>query len=365
MVLCTGPKPRELSLRPPLLPPPGMAQEDLPKVPRSAPLNLGLDPQRLSRQLYVWWRQCAQMHPGMRVPLTVAVVGDGHSAVLTLRNLVNTGLGMEGRLHVLWFAREPNLKYTMLEPEEEVEEKEGQSDEAGPPAAPPKRRGQLGDRPRMMLNELDGLQGLAAGWARQELEGESLATSKAGGIIERLILPKPPPPANPQSQRQQRLWEEQREELEGRFILEHAASAWRIFHCVGFEPARLPEIRPALAPLERTAPGGRQQLAVNDRTGSFYPAGGDPAVAIGLFGAGAAFPESVAVPDGPRKPAVSMLAFGQFVKRMAPLWVEAARAGQMGGEEIKMLTMEQWNQRQEGMSRRMKERVRGVGFEQY
>ncbi|KAK3898316.1 pyridine nucleotide-disulfide oxidoreductase-domain-containing protein [Staphylotrichum tortipilum] len=323
VVLCTGSRPRELAI----------------ELPRPAALGSGLDPRQLNRRLHVWMQSWAEQVGNSTMPMTVAVVGDSHSAVMTLHNLSGIARVVAPRLRIRWFTREANLKYTKLAP--------------GP---------LTDDPPRTVLNERDGLRGVAAAFALRELEGDKIATSKAGAVIERLILPKPPAPSDPQSQRQRRQWEEKREELETQFIAEHLDGVHRIFQCIGFERAPPPEVRPALAPLEDPNFGRRRQLAVNDRTGSFYPAGGDPAVVIGLFGAGSAFPESVEVADGPRRPAVSMAAYGEFVKRMAPQWVEATWAGQMSGEEIKMLTQEQWMQRQA----RMKERKETAkGFEYY
>ncbi len=367
VVLCTGSEPRvALPMLTPELP---LPRASTASVPRNAALGLGLDQRMLTRRLRMWseaW--AAQLPAGDRTPPTVAVIGDGHSAMLTLRNLVSAGLSMPGGLRVRWFTRNANLKYTMAEPKEDQEQEEWwEADEENwrqvndqlQDTEHRKLRsepdGKLVDtQPRRVLNEMDGLRGPIAGWARSQIEGDRILTSKAGRIIQRFILPTTPPPANPHSERQHQAYEEKRQEAERRFIVANLANALRVFQCTGFDPVPLPDVRPALAPLEGMAPGVRRQLAVNDWTGSFYPAGGDPAVSIGLFGAGSAFPESVAVAHGPPQPAVNMLSFGKFVRRMAPLWVEAARAGQMSGQEIKMMTQEQWSRRRTEMTLRMK-----------
>ncbi|KAL2129232.1 hypothetical protein VTI74DRAFT_8061 [Chaetomium olivicolor] len=94
----------------------------------------------------------------------------------------------------------------------------------------------------------------------------------------------------------------------------------------GFVRGRLPDVRPGFGP--REGPLGKpKKLIFNPLTGAFFPSFGSRNDALGLFGAGSAFPESVFTSEGWRHPAVSVFKFMWFLKRMVPEWVDATSRG--------------------------------------
>jgi hypothetical protein len=216
----------------------------------------------------------------------VAVVGADHAAVLALRNLFRLAAVSHRRLRVRWIAPSARLTYARLR----------EADGA-------------------VLDERDGLMGEAAAFARSHLEGEALARGDAGGFIERVVVP-PVPGAGAVGAGPAGL----------AVAAEHLEGVDYVVQSVGFERARLPEVRPGLGPLG--GPIGRpERLVFDGLRGSFFPSVKSRDSVIGLFGAGSAFPEHKVTVEGWRKPEVGVWKFMDFARRMVPRWVEATKKG--------------------------------------
>ncbi|KAK4148738.1 pyridine nucleotide-disulfide oxidoreductase-domain-containing protein [Chaetomidium leptoderma] len=293
VVYCTGTRPHTNKL-----PSPG--------IPRLS-LDTGLAPSRLAKLL-----------PADGKKRTVAVIGDGHSAVLALRNLVRLAAAAAGShpplLRIRWFTRRRALRYV----------------EDG------REWGQL-------VNEYDGLTGEAARFARSQLEGEKLGPphlppplregegngeegkgkkrSDAARYITRFVLPEVDvgrlKGAAAERVREAAEREAMKGDLEGvDFVLQ----------AVGFVRARLPETRPGLTASDGPI-GKPKRLVFNGLMGSFFPDSTSMDRVMGLFGAGSAFPEQVLTSEGWRAPAVGVWRFMQFAQRIVPRWVEGTRTG--------------------------------------
>ncbi|KAL2263393.1 hypothetical protein VTK26DRAFT_7032 [Humicola hyalothermophila] len=230
-------------------------------------LETGLSPSRLRKVL-----------PSAE-PRTVAVIGDSHSAVLVLQNLFYLAAMSHTRLRIRWFTHTAHLRYA------ELDEAEG-----------------------VVLNENTGLRGEAARFARAQLEGDTLLRSDAGAFITRYLLP--PAPAG------------EREAV----LADGLRGVDFVFQAAGFTRNRLPDTRPDLV-----LPVGKPRvLEFNPLAGNFFPRALGPGRAIGLFGAGIAFPEMQLTPAGaPRQPAVAVWKFMDFLQRAVPRWVESTRTGRI------------------------------------
>jgi hypothetical protein len=218
------------------------------------------------------------------VPRTVAVIGDGHSAVLVLRNLFRMAVVSHPGLRIRWFTRTANLRYA-------EETADG-----------------------VITNENTGLTGEAARFARTMLEGDALNTSDTRQYITRFVFPASKD-------------EGERDQLEMEMLREHLEGCDYVIQAIGFTRSRLPEVRAGLAPF-RGPVGKPKRLVFNGLTGSFFPNMWDRKAVVGLFGAGSAFPELEFTTEGWRQPAVSMWKFMHFLKKMVPQWVVATTRGE-------------------------------------
>ncbi|KAK4103151.1 hypothetical protein N658DRAFT_467687 [Parathielavia hyrcaniae] len=241
----------------------------------------------------------------------VAVIGSGHTAVLVLRNLFRLAVISHRNLRIRWFTRSETFEYAepdlYYDPDEDLV--------AG-------RKGGAvqwaGDGPGRVINDHSGLAGEAARFARTQLEGEKLKGSDAGQFIERILLPA--------MDKEMIGWA--REAKEHEFMMQggHLERVDYVVHCIGWERALLPEVRPGLRPWTGHI-GKPKKLIFNNLTGSFFPSGGKRNEVVGLYGAGSAFPESVPTAKGWREPAVGIWKFMKFINKMVPKWVQATENG--------------------------------------
>lgn len=193
-------------------------------------------------------------------PTTVAVIGASHSAILALLNLVTLARESHPHLRVKWFTRHP-LRY--------AEYMDG-----------------------WILRDNTGLKGLAADFARAQLEDGKLPTSPAGKVIEKIDCGGG----------------EARETAQYRA---HLPDCSHIVHAVGFTRDPLPQLARDNEALS---------LEFDHGSGKFHERGDGPVIP-GLFGAGIAFPERVIDPYGNVEYAVGFWKFMNFVKKVTPSWV--------------------------------------------
>jgi hypothetical protein len=215
--------------------------------------------------------------------------------VLALRNLFRLAAVSHRQLRIRWFTRSANLTYATFR-----------------------------DDDGALLHENDGLMGEAARFAKTMLEGERLATSGAGAYITRFVLPAV---GEGEGNDGTKMTEKEREIMEGDAMRPDLEGVDYVVQCIGFERARLPEVRPGLGAL--AGPVGKpKRLVFNGLTGSLFPSSGSRNEVVGLFGAGSAFPELELAVEGWRQPAVGVWKFMRFVTKMAPRWVAATKVGQ-------------------------------------
>ncbi|EPS25987.1 hypothetical protein PDE_00923 [Penicillium oxalicum 114-2] len=192
-------------------------------------------------------------------PTTVAVVGASHSAILALLNLVTLARESHPKLRVKWFTRHP-LRY--------AEYMDG-----------------------WILRDNTGLKGLAANFARTELEDDKLATSPAGQVIEKVNCGGG-------------------KHLEDAQYRTHLPQCSHIVHAVGFTRDPLPHL---------VQDGNPLAMDFDHDSGRFHVKDDGPLIP-GLFGAGIAFPERVVDPRGNEEFAVGFFKFMKFLKRVVPSW---------------------------------------------
>ncbi|KAJ5449771.1 uncharacterized protein N7458_006220 [Penicillium daleae] len=183
-----------------------------------------------------------------------------HSAILALLNLVTLARDSHPHLRVKWFTRHP-LRY--------AEYMDG-----------------------WILRDNTGLKGLAADFARAQLEDDKLPTSPAGRVIEKIDCGGG----------------ESREAAQYRAEL---PSCSHIVHAVGFTRDPLPQL---------ARDGEALSMEFDHGSGKFHERGDGPVVP-GLFGAGIAFPERAVDPRGNVEYAVGFFKFMKFLKRVVPDWV--------------------------------------------
>ncbi|KAJ5997654.1 hypothetical protein N7499_005951 [Penicillium canescens] len=234
LILCTGSHPTTVPLP---IQDPSLQRLDL---------DLVLKPSALAKTL----RQ--------DVPLTTAVVGASHSAILALLNLINLHNTSHPNLRVKWFTRHP-LRY--------AEYKDG-----------------------WILRDNTGLKGMAAEFARTQLEDDKLATSPAGKVVTKIDCAGG-------------------REAEGEMYRRHLPGCDYIVQAVGYTRDPLPQLAKDGAPLA---------IEFDHGNGRFHQTGG--ADVPGLFGAGIAFPERVVDPLGNVEYAVGFFKFMKFLKRVVPTW---------------------------------------------
>ncbi|KAI1851349.1 hypothetical protein JX265_000417 [Neoarthrinium moseri] len=188
--------------------------------------------------------------------ITVGVVGASHSAILVIMNLFKLAQKTHPRLRIRWFARSPSLKYAVY--------KDG-----------------------WILYDNTGLKGEAARFAREQLDGENLASSEAGKVITRVDCS-----GGAQKEREA--------------MTRELPNCDYVVQAVGFTRDELPAMS--------------QDIVFNPETGGFSDAqtGKD---LPGLFGAGIAFPEKVVDPVGNVEYAVGFFKFMKFLKKVIPNWV--------------------------------------------
>lgn len=192
-------------------------------------------------------------------PSTIAVVGASHSAILALMNLIQLARSTHKNLRIKWFTRHP-LRY--------AEYKDG-----------------------WILRDNTGLKGLAADFARAQLEEDKLSTSQAGEVLTKI-------------------------DCSGGSIREsaqyhqHLPGCSHIVQAVGFTRDPLPHL---------VANGSPLAMEFDHGTGKFHEQGDGPVIP-GLYGAGIAFPERVVDPQGNVEYAVGFFKFMKFLKRVCPSW---------------------------------------------
>ncbi|KAJ5554443.1 hypothetical protein N7513_004402 [Penicillium frequentans] len=238
LILCTGSHPTNMPV-----PVPGLDIECL-------DLDTVLKPSELTQILPT------------STPTTVAVVGASHSAILALLNLLQLASSSHPNLHVKWFTRHP-LRY--------AEYKDG-----------------------WILRDNTGLKGMAADFARAQLEDDKLPTSSAGEVITKIDC----------------AGGEDRESAQYR---SHLPGCDYIVQAVGFTRDPLPQL---------AKDGALLAMEFDHETGQFHERG-NGAVIPGLFGSGIAFPQRVVDPYGNVEYAVGFFKFMKFLKKVVPSWGSA------------------------------------------
>jgi hypothetical protein len=192
-----------------------------------------------------------------KTPLTIAMVGASHSAILALMNLVDLARSSHPQLRIKWFSRHP-LRY--------AEYMDG-----------------------WILRDNTGLKGLAAEFAREQLEDSRLPRSEAGRFVEKIDCSR---------------------NREANAYADHLPTCTHITHAVGFTRDPLPIMT-------------RDKMILNPEfdheSGGFVDQ--DGRVIRGLYGAGIAFPERVVDQYGNVEYAVGFYKFTTFLKRVCPTWV--------------------------------------------
>lgn len=232
----------------------------------SHPTNLpvpipGLDIHQLDLDTVLKPSELVNILPA-NTPITVAVVGASHSAILALMNFVTLAQESYPHLRVKWFTRHP-LRY--------AEFMDG-----------------------WILRDNTGLKGQAADFARTQLEDDKLPTSAAGQVVTKIDCGGG-----------------QARELEQ--YHQHLPDCSHIVQAVGFTRDPLPQLSKNDTPLN---------MEFDHETGKFYERD-DGSVILGLYGAGIAFPERVVDPYGNVEYAVGFFKFMKFLKKVCPTWTAA------------------------------------------
>lgn len=230
--------------------------------PTSLPVPVpGLDIQNLDLDTVLKPSELAETLPVDSFS-TVAVVGASHSAILALLNLVRLARDSHRHLRIKWFTRHA-LRY--------AEFMDG-----------------------WILRDNTGLKGLAADFARTELEDDRLSSSPAGQVLTKIDC----------------AGGEARESAQYR---QHLPECSHIVQAVGFTRDPLPQLAKNGEPLT---------MEFDHESGKFHERG-DGLVIPGLYGAGIAFPERVVDPYGNVEYAVGFFKFMKFLKRVCPSWTAA------------------------------------------
>ncbi|PYI06221.1 hypothetical protein BO78DRAFT_120701 [Aspergillus sclerotiicarbonarius CBS 121057] len=232
LVFCTGSSPTE--------------------VPISVP---GHDIERLDLDVVLKPSDLVSYLP-RNTPLTVAVVGASHSAILALLNLLDLARSSHPELRIKWFTRHP-LRY--------AEFMDG-----------------------WILRDNTGLKGSVADFARQQLEDDKLPHSEAGRFITKVDC------GRGQEQAQ---------------FERHLPSCSHLVQAVGYTRDPLPEL---------SVNGFLLEPEFDSISGGFRD--GNGRTVRGLHGAGIAFPEQVVDPYGNVEHAVGFFKFMKFLKRVVPQW---------------------------------------------
>ncbi|KAJ5250393.1 hypothetical protein N7489_000803 [Penicillium chrysogenum] len=219
----------------------------------------GLDIQRLDLDLVLKPSELANTLPSDK-PISIAIVGASHSAILAILNLTRLAQTSHPLLRISWFTRHA-LRY--------AEYKDG-----------------------WILRDNTGLKGLAADFARSELEDDKLPTSPAGQVLDKIDCAGGP-------------------EIESAQYHKYLPACDYLVQAVGYTRTSLPALSKNGAPL---------LMSFDHDTGMFHEPGRSSDIP-GLFGAGIAFPERVVDPHGNEEYAVGFWKFMKFLKRVVPSWV--------------------------------------------
>lgn len=226
--------------------------------PSGAPIPIpGLSIQRVTLDIAL---KPSRLTTSLPQDATVAVIGASHSAILVLMNLYKLASTSHPNLRIKWFTRNP-LKY--------AEYRDG-----------------------WIKRDNTGLKGVAADWARTQLEVTELQTSHAGKYITKI-------------------------ECSGGYAKEkaqyeaHLPGCSHLVQATGFTRDPLPMLSGDGVALEG--------LKYDHDTGGFVDQ--NQAAVPGLFGAGIAFPERVKNPEGDIELNVGMFKFMKFLKKVAGTWV--------------------------------------------
>ncbi|CAI7665044.1 unnamed protein product [Penicillium bialowiezense] len=237
LILCTGSHP---SIAP--IPVPGLSIQRL-------DLDLVLKPTELAKTLE-------------DRPLTIAIVGASHSAILAIMNFIQLARTSHPNLRIKWFTRHP-LRYAVP--------KDG-----------------------WILRDNTGLKGSAAEFARNELEDDKLSSSAAGKILSKVDCTGG-------------------QDIESAQYHRYLPECEYIVQAVGYTRDPMPQLTRNNVPLS---------MQFQHSTGGFQEVNTTRAIP-GLYGAGIAFPERVVDPYGNVEFAVGFFKFMKFLKRVVPSWVKA------------------------------------------
>ncbi|KAJ5782830.1 FAD-dependent pyridine nucleotide-disulfide oxidoreductase [Penicillium paradoxum] len=227
--------------------------------PTAAPIPVsGLNIQRLDLDLVLKPSDLAKALPTDN-STTVAIVGASHSAILAILNLTKLAQTSHPLLRIQWFTRHP-LRY--------AEFKDG-----------------------WILRDNTGLKGLAADFARSELEDDKLPTSLAGQVLTKIDC------AGGQ-------------DAEASQYEKYLPGCDYLVQAVGYTRGSLPDL---------SKNGNPIAVGFDHDSGRFHEPGQTSDIP-GLFGAGIAFPERVVDPHGNEEYAVGFWKFMKFLKRVVPSW---------------------------------------------
>jgi len=242
LVYCTGAHPTTVTL------------------PSSVPQDLDLDTALAPSVL-------SQILPANE-PIVVGVIGASHSAVLVLMNLITLAQSTHPNLRVRWFTRHQTLKFAKY----------------------------LDDGSIMFDNT--GLKGNAAKFAREQLDGDRLATSEAGKIVNRIYCAGGV-------------------HVEQTVFKRDLPSCRYVVQAVGYTKNLLPR-------MSTGADDSTLHVTFDHETGGFVDGVTGQGV-NGLFGAGISFPQKVIDKSGSIEYAVGFWKFMRFLKEVVPQWVQRSR----------------------------------------
>ena len=198
-------------------------------------------------------------------------------AILILRNLHKLVDRDYSNLRVTWFTRNPKLTY----------------------AVP------MGDWIRY---DNTGLKGLAADYAREQLDADVLETSAAGRFIRRVDLAGLP-----------------YRQLTAIVDTIHNTKISHMVQAIGFERYEIGQPDPEDLPVPNPVTGALE----------FTPGDASKTAPYGQYGAGIAYPERVEYPDGSVEYAVGFWKFMNFLQRVVPQWVEETHGTKAQAQKLR------------------------------
>ncbi|KAF2157465.1 hypothetical protein K461DRAFT_219097 [Myriangium duriaei CBS 260.36] len=233
LILCTGSSPASQSLPVDV---PGLQELDL---------DFTLAPSRLKEIL-----------PRDK-PVTVAVIGASHSAILVLLNLSKLALSTHPNIKIKWFTRH-SLRYAVF-------------------------------MDGWILRDNTGLKGEAAEWAKNNLEPERFADSPVSRCITPISYEK---------------------SKEAQTYEEHLPGCNYVVQAIGYNRDPLPDLK---------GDAGTMRVDYDPLTGAFSETSKGEKIP-GLYGAGIAFPERVTDPHGNVEYSVGFWKFMRYMKRVTCDW---------------------------------------------